>query len=176
MQVQGPNRQPPCWLFCAGFSGGSGAVGRSLEPGAGTSTRHPTLQDMTVALLAGSKMQLGRLASGPASAGMFLWLVWLVWLVWRMWRMWLMWLMWLMGAAPLPAAAAEDFLPPEQAFVVSAALVAAGLVEVRMHIVPGYYAYRDPFRFSAVGATLGPAELPAGKVKFDENFQKNVET
>lgn len=80
------------------------------------------------------------------------------------------WPVLLMGAAPLPAAAAEDFLPPEQAFVVSAALVSAGRVEVRVQIVAGYYAYREPFRFSALGATSGPAELPAGKVKFGENF------
>ena len=69
-----------------------------------------------------------------------------------------------------------DFLPPEQAFRVSARLAAADRAEVLVQIAPGYYVYRDPFRFSATGATLGAAQIPPGKVKFDENFQKNVET
>jgi thiol:disulfide interchange protein DsbD len=49
-------------------------------------------------------------------------------------------------------------------------------VEVLVRITSGYYVYREPFRFTAEGATLGPAEFPAGQVKFDNNFQKNVET
>ena len=77
-------------------------------------------------------------------------------------------------AAPLKAA--EDFLPPEQAFKVSARLVSATRVEVLLQIAPGYYVYREPFRFIATGANLGPAVLPTGKQKFDENFQKTVET
>jgi len=80
----------------------------------------------------------------------------------------------LLAAAPLRAA--EDFLAPEQAFKVSARLVSAERVEVTLRVAPGYYLYRDPFRFSAVGAQLGAAEIPAGKQKFDENFQKTVET
>ena len=80
----------------------------------------------------------------------------------------------LLAATPLRAA--EDFLPPEQAFQVSARLVSAERLEVTLRIAPGYYVYRDPFRFSALGANLGAAEIPAGKQKFDENFQKTVET
>ena len=77
----------------------------------------------------------------------------------------------------LPAAwAADDFLPPEQAFKVSAQMVAADRIEVLVRIAPGYYAYREPLRFTAQGAELGAPEIPQGKVKFDENFQKNVET
>jgi len=76
----------------------------------------------------------------------------------------------------LPVWAADQFLPPEQAFAVSARMVAPQRVEVLVRITSGYYVYREPFRFSAEGATLGPAELPAGQVKFDNNFQKNVET
>ena len=78
-------------------------------------------------------------------------------------------------AAP-PLLAADDFLAPEQAFKVSARLVSAERVEVTLRIAAGYYLYRDPFRFSAEGAQLGVAEIPAGKQKFDENFQKTVET
>lgn len=79
-------------------------------------------------------------------------------------------------ALAMPSHAADEFLPPEQAFKVNARLVSATRVEVSLQISPGYYVYREPFRFSATGAQLGPAVLPAGKQKFDENFQKTVET
>ena len=72
--------------------------------------------------------------------------------------------------------AAEDFLPPEQAFRVSAHRVAPDRAEVLVRIAAGYYVYREPLRFQAEGTTLGTPEIPTGKVKFDENFQKNVET
>ena len=81
-----------------------------------------------------------------------------------------------LGLAPLVSRAADDFLPPEQAFKVSARVLDGGHAEVLLRIAPGYYIYRDPFRFDAEGASLGPADIPPGKVKFDENFQKNVET
>ena len=81
-----------------------------------------------------------------------------------------------LGLVPLAAHAAEDFLPPEQAFKVSARVLDGGHAEILLRIAPGYYVYRDPFRFDAEGASLGPADIPPGKVKFDENFQKNVET
>jgi thiol:disulfide interchange protein DsbD len=42
---------------------------------------------------------------------------------------------------------------------------------------PGYYLYREQFKFEApAGTTLGAPVMPPGKVKFDETFQKNVET
>ena len=73
-------------------------------------------------------------------------------------------------------ARAADFLEPERAFQFSARAADANSVEVSFDIAPGYYMYREAFRFAASGATLGPAALPQGKVKFDETFQKNVET
>ncbi len=84
--------------------------------------------------------------------------------------------LWLLFVAVPAAVAAEDFLPPEQAFQVSARMVAADRAEVSVAVAPGYYLYREPLRFDAEGAALGPADIPPGKVKFDENFQKNVET
>ena len=78
--------------------------------------------------------------------------------------------------AALPTLAADDFLPPEQAFQVTGRMVSAERAEVTLQITSGYYVYREPFRFTAQGAVLGPADIPPGKVKFDENFQKNVET
>jgi len=75
-----------------------------------------------------------------------------------------------------PARAADDFLDPEVAFRFDAKALDAKRVEVSFAIVPGYYLYREQFRFAAEGATLGEPVIPAGKVKFDETFQKNVET
>jgi thiol:disulfide interchange protein DsbD len=49
-------------------------------------------------------------------------------------------------------------------------------VGLSFQIAPGYYLYREHFKFEADGATLGEAALPAGQVKFDTTFQKNVET
>ena len=75
-----------------------------------------------------------------------------------------------------PAAAADDFLAPEKAFRFSARPLDAANVEVTFEVAPGYYLYREQFKFAATGATLGMPVLPSGKAKFDETFQKNVET
>jgi thiol:disulfide interchange protein DsbD len=72
--------------------------------------------------------------------------------------------------------AADEFLPPEKAFEVSARVLDERSVEVVFKVAPGYYLYREQFKFSAAGATLGTPTLPPGKVKYDETFQKNVET
>ena len=76
-----------------------------------------------------------------------------------------------------PAHAAEDeFLEPDKAFQFSAKPHDATSVDVTFAIAPGYYLYREQFKFAAAGATLGTPVIPPGKVKFDETFQKNVET
>ena len=72
--------------------------------------------------------------------------------------------------------AADDFLEPERAFQFSARMTGPDRVELSFTIAKGYYLYRERFQFNADGAALGPVQLPVGKVKFDENFQKNVET
>ncbi len=82
------------------------------------------------------------------------------------------------GAA---ARAADDFLPPEQAFVLQAELRDAGAVLLRWRIAPGYHLYRDRLAFTAdfnanAGPGLGKPALPAGTRKFDENFNKVMET
>jgi thiol:disulfide interchange protein DsbD len=71
---------------------------------------------------------------------------------------------------------AEDYLDPEKAFLFSAKMRDAKTVQVTYTIADGYYMYRDKFRFRATGATLGEAKIPHGKVKFDETFNKEVET
>ncbi|WP_343587773.1 protein-disulfide reductase DsbD, partial [Herbaspirillum sp.] len=75
-----------------------------------------------------------------------------------------------------PARAADDYLPPEQAFQLSARMVDAATLELSYRIADGYYMYRDRFHFSAQGATLGEPQFPHGVTKYDENFQKEVET
>jgi thiol:disulfide interchange protein DsbD len=75
-----------------------------------------------------------------------------------------------------PASAADDYLAPEVAFKFSARMQDAGTVAVTYQIADGYYMYRERFKFTADGATLGEPKYPPGKVKFDDTFQKNVET
>jgi len=79
-------------------------------------------------------------------------------------------------AALAPASAAEEFLDPDKAFKVSARPGGDKLVEVTFEVAPGYYLYREQFKFSAPGATLGAVAFPHGKVKYDETFRKDVET
>ncbi len=70
----------------------------------------------------------------------------------------------------------DDYLDPEAAFKFSATMMDTKTVAVTFAIADGYYMYRERFSFSADGAILGTSVLPAGKVKFDETFQKDVET
>jgi thioredoxin:protein disulfide reductase len=85
----------------------------------------------------------------------------------------------LLLACAIPCSSAETFLPPDQAFQLSAQVVSAARgqrLELSYAIAPGYYLYRQAFKFESSQAGWGEAVLPAGQVKFDENFQKNVET
>ncbi|WLI89432.1 protein-disulfide reductase DsbD [Massilia sp. R2A-15] len=79
-----------------------------------------------------------------------------------------------MGLAP--ALAADDYLEPDAAFKFSAQMQDPHTVAITYAIADGYYMYRERFKFTADGATLGTPAFPAGKVKFDDTFQKNVET
>ncbi|HDR9848024.1 protein-disulfide reductase DsbD [Burkholderia multivorans] len=75
------------------------------------------------------------------------------------------------------ARAADDFLDPAVAFKFSAS-EAPGQVDVHFKVADGYYLYRERFAFAVKSgqATLGEPQLPAGHVKFDQTFGKNVET
>ncbi|QNB09749.1 protein-disulfide reductase DsbD [Herbaspirillum frisingense] len=98
----------------------------------------------------------------------------------RLQRLWLLSLQCLLmlvaTLSTIVAHAAEDYLPPEQAFQLSGRMVDAGTLELSYRIADGYYMYRDRFHFSAEGATLGGPQFPPGKRKYDDNFQKEVET
>lgn len=75
------------------------------------------------------------------------------------------------------ARAADDFLDPAVAFKFSAT-EKPGEVEVTYTIADGYYMYRERFAFATRNgaSTIGEPQLPAGHVKFDQTFNKNVET
>ena len=74
------------------------------------------------------------------------------------------------------ARADDEFLDPELAFKFSARMQDPSTIAVTYVIADGYYMYHERFKFDAVGAKLGTPVYPAGKVKFDETFQKDVET
>jgi thioredoxin:protein disulfide reductase len=78
------------------------------------------------------------------------------------------WLLTLLALSTL-ARAAEP-LPPDQAFRMSARVVDNDKIEARWKIADDYYMYRDKFKFSLDGGTLGPVKLPRGKLKEDETF------
>ncbi len=97
-------------------------------------------------------------------------------------RLVLRWLMMAATLAFLPLAinaahAADDFLDPAVAFKFSAS-EQPGEVDVRYKIADGYYMYRERFAFAVKSgeAIIGAAQLPAGKVHFDQTFNKDVET
>ncbi|MEC4721556.1 protein-disulfide reductase DsbD [Noviherbaspirillum sp. CPCC 100848] len=83
---------------------------------------------------------------------------------------------WLCLLLPHVAQAEDDFLPPEKAFKFAARMIDPGTAEITFTIADGYYMYRERFAFSATGAQLGTPVIPDGKIKFDETFQKDVET
>ena len=83
----------------------------------------------------------------------------------------------LLIASSFGRAAQPELLEPEKAFRLAARLAARDAIEVRYVIAPGYYMYRDKFRFAPepVEAKLAQPELPPGKTKRDEFFGE-VET
>jgi thiol:disulfide interchange protein DsbD len=80
-------------------------------------------------------------------------------------------------ALAAPSMAADDLLAPQAAFRFDAREEPATVV-VRFRIAPGYYMYRERFAFAARDgkATLGEAAYPAGHLKYDDTFGRNVET
>lgn len=74
------------------------------------------------------------------------------------------------------AHASSDYLEPEQAFRLTARMADEKTAEVTFVIAKGYYLYREQFSFKATGALAGAPAIPPGKVKFDDTFQKDVET
>ncbi|RTL48244.1 MAG: protein-disulfide reductase DsbD [Rhodocyclaceae bacterium] len=80
----------------------------------------------------------------------------------------------LLLVAPWLAGAAQEPLPPEQAFQASAHMVDAHTAEASFVIAPGHYLYRKKFAFAVAkgGAQLGSPAFPASEIKDDPNFGK----
>ena len=75
---------------------------------------------------------------------------------------------------------AQNFLAPEEAFKADAEYVSAQEIFFTVKPVNGYYVYKESIKFriaqSAQSVSLGTPILPPGKIKFDENFGKELET
>ncbi len=71
--------------------------------------------------------------------------------------------------------AADDFLPPEQAFRYAASATGSELV-VRWTVAPGYYLYRKRMGLTSPtpGVSIGAATYPEGEVHSDEFFGEQV--
>ncbi|WP_420373356.1 protein-disulfide reductase DsbD [Pollutimonas sp. H1-120] len=78
-----------------------------------------------------------------------------------------------------PAQAEEDFLDPDAAFVLSVATQSPDTLDVHFKIAPKYYMYRERFEFAVTPGTassvLGQPVYPAGIVKYDPTFEKDLE-
>ena len=92
----------------------------------------------------------------------------------------LLWLTCALALSPATVFAADwlnadepEFLKVDQAFVLSAEVDAAGNVVANWVMPDGYYLYKHQFDFAVrpdSGASLGPADIPPGKTKFDDYF------
>ena len=72
------------------------------------------------------------------------------------------------------AISAEEFLDPAVAFKPAVRALDGQNIELRFDIAPGYYLYRDKFRFvpETPAVQLGTPALPKGKEKQDDTFGK----
>ena len=73
------------------------------------------------------------------------------------------------------AASVDDLLEPEKAFRFSARALDARTLEVTYRIAPGYYLYREKFKFTiepATAGTLAAPRFPAGEIHQDAFFGK----
>jgi thiol:disulfide interchange protein DsbD len=70
----------------------------------------------------------------------------------------------------------DNFLPPEQAFRVSARATGPDQITLQYIVAPGYYLYRERLKFAAAtpGVVLGKPDLPAGENHSDEFFGTQI--
>ena len=73
-------------------------------------------------------------------------------------------------------AAAEDFLPTEQAFKMALGQATADTLQVKFLSAPGYYLYADRFGFQTQGDQVRVLEvqLPPGAKKYEPAFEREV--
>ncbi|HRX89833.1 MAG TPA: protein-disulfide reductase DsbD [Steroidobacteraceae bacterium] len=70
------------------------------------------------------------------------------------------------------ASNSDEFLDPEQAFILTAVATAANRVELDWVIAPGYYLYKSRMKVApaVTGAPIGTLVLPTGEAHSDEYF------
>ncbi|MCL2075844.1 MAG: protein-disulfide reductase DsbD [Betaproteobacteria bacterium] len=88
-------------------------------------------------------------------------------------KKWLWALFWIVGMI-LPVWA-EEFLDPGIAFQPSVCSLDSDTLEVRFAIAPGYYLYRDNFRFKSESQALLAPRFPKGKLVEDVFFDQVME-
>lgn len=78
--------------------------------------------------------------------------------------------------ACLPAAWADDFLPPDKAFALSTRVVDGKTVHLHWDVAPGYHLYKDRIAVQTdkPGVAPDPLALPSAKQVFDSNFNKTM--
>ncbi len=78
----------------------------------------------------------------------------------------------LLGALPVAHAQQGKFLPPDQAFQLSAAVQGPKTLLLTFGIAKGYYLYQERFHFEpqTPGVTLGKPDYPPAHKKFDVNL------
>lgn len=76
-----------------------------------------------------------------------------------------------------PANAQEEFLDPDVAFVMSAAMNGPNELRIHYKITPEYYMYRTRFALASQPDPdlIGAVAFPPGLVKFDETFGEELE-
>jgi thioredoxin:protein disulfide reductase len=68
----------------------------------------------------------------------------------------------------------DDFLPPEQAFRLSASADGNSAAKLDWVIAPGYYLYRDRIKISDDSNQIAAPQFPEGQIKQDEYFGRQV--
>ncbi|MEC5384748.1 protein-disulfide reductase DsbD [Uliginosibacterium sp. H3] len=73
-------------------------------------------------------------------------------------------------------AAAEEPLPPEQAFAMTASLIDEHTAEIRFNIAPGYYLYLNKFKYATEpgGPVSSAPQYPQGEEHEDKFFGKQT--
>lgn len=74
------------------------------------------------------------------------------------------------------ASAEEDYLDPEDAFRLSAAVNEPNMLDIHFEIAPNYYMYRERFELNTDNqAAVGDLQSPPGFSAYDPNFDKEME-
>lgn len=76
------------------------------------------------------------------------------------------------------ATANDDFLDPRDAFVLQLTKLDENTLQASWKIAAGYHLYKERIQFQTADKSIqiGELNLPKGIIKYDENFQKKVET